>query len=60
MYFISLLFNWNSVALLSVIGAAKESLVKLAEEKYKLDLVFIDADKTGYLEYYKVSVKSCE
>ena len=36
------------------LGAAKDSLVKLVEEKQKFDLVFIDADKTGYLDYYKV------
>lgn len=35
------------------IGPASDTLVQLAREKQKFDLVFIDANKDGYLGYYK-------
>ncbi|CAL8101790.1 unnamed protein product [Orchesella dallaii] len=36
-----------------IVGAAQESLVKLKDEGKKFDLVYIDANKNGYLDYYK-------
>ncbi|ODN02123.1 Caffeoyl-CoA O-methyltransferase 1, partial [Orchesella cincta] len=36
-----------------MMGPAMESLVQLKEEGKKFDFVFIDADKQGYLNYYK-------
>ncbi|MEE4199323.1 O-methyltransferase [Erythrobacter sp.] len=35
-----------------MVGPAGESLASLAEEKCRFDLVFIDADKGGYWDYY--------
>jgi len=35
------------------IGDAKASLKALQEEGFKADLAFIDANKTGYLDYFK-------
>ena len=37
-----------------IIGDAKESLIKLIEEGKKYDLVFIDANKREYCEYYRL------
>ncbi|KAJ2851408.1 hypothetical protein IWW36_001176 [Coemansia brasiliensis] len=39
-----------------MIGDAHESLVKLADQKF--DLVFIDADKLSYLDYYKTIMEN--
>jgi len=36
-----------------IVGAASDSLVQVKEEGKKFDLVFIDADKGGYINYYK-------
>ncbi len=36
-----------------VVGDARESLSRLADAGASFDLVFIDADKTGYLAYYE-------
>ena len=36
------------------IGQAKDTLLQLAQEKQGFDIVFIDSDKPGYKEYYKV------
>ncbi|KAL4219530.1 hypothetical protein ACF0H5_022106 [Mactra antiquata] len=35
------------------IGPAQETLLQLVEEKAEFDLVFIDANKEGYTEYFK-------
>ena len=35
------------------VGPAIEGIAKLAAEGVRWDLAFIDADKTGYLGYYK-------
>ncbi|XP_045199962.2 O-methyltransferase MdmC-like [Mercenaria mercenaria] len=35
------------------IGDAKETLLKLSEEKAQYDVVFIDANKAGYVNYFK-------
>lgn len=35
------------------VGPASESIAKLAAQGVRFDLAFIDADKTGYLGYYK-------
>lgn len=37
-------------------GDAKDTLQKLAEEKAQFDFVFIDANKDGYVDYFKVRV----
>lgn len=37
-----------------MIGPAKSSLEILAKKKEQFDIVFIDADKEGYITYYKV------
>jgi len=34
-------------------GCAMESMKKLAEEGHKFDMVFMDADKENYINYYK-------
>ncbi|XP_053381328.1 O-methyltransferase MdmC-like [Mercenaria mercenaria] len=39
------------------IGDAKDTLLKLAEEKAQYDVVFIDANKTGYLNYFKTVIE---
>nr|XP_034326325.1 probable caffeoyl-CoA O-methyltransferase 1 isoform X2 [Crassostrea gigas] len=36
-----------------MIGPALNSLEILAEKQVKFDVIFIDADKTGYFQYYK-------
>jgi len=36
------------------IGPAKEALLELAEQGEKVDLVFMDSDKDGYVEYLQV------
>lgn len=36
-----------------VLGAASESIAKLAASGVRFDLAFLDADKTGYLGYYE-------
>lgn len=36
------------------IGDAVCSMEKLAEENWKFDVVFLDANKTGYLTYYNL------
>jgi len=35
------------------IGPAQDTLYKLKEEKAQFDLVFVDANKDGYLQYFK-------
>ncbi|XP_060072824.1 probable caffeoyl-CoA O-methyltransferase 2 [Ylistrum balloti] len=37
-----------------MIGPASESLQQLATEGQKFDMVFIDANKEGYIEYYNI------
>jgi len=39
-----------------ILGPATESLATLKDEGKTFDLIFIDADKTGYLQYYKVII----
>lgn len=36
-----------------MVGAASEGIAKLAAQGKCFDLAFLDADKTGYLGYYK-------
>jgi len=36
------------------LGPAKDSLLALADEKKQFDLVFVDANKDGYKEYYQI------
>lgn len=38
------------------IGDAVTSMEKLAEEGRKFDVVFLDANKTGYLTYYNLAM----
>lgn len=42
-------------SLLFLVGLAQETLLHLVDEKQQFDLVFIDANKDGYLEYFKVT-----
>ncbi|OWF43376.1 caffeoyl-CoA O-methyltransferase-like [Mizuhopecten yessoensis] len=37
-----------------MIGPAKDNMEQLAQEGQKFDIVFIDANKEGYLDYYKI------
>uniref|UniRef100_A0A8W8I217 Uncharacterized protein n=1 Tax=Magallana gigas TaxID=29159 RepID=A0A8W8I217_MAGGI len=41
----------------NVEGPALNSLEILAEKQVKFDVIFIDADKTGYFQYYKVCLQ---
>lgn len=43
-------FNFN----LNTNGPAKSSLEILAKKKEQFEIIFIDADKEGYITYYKV------
>ncbi|XP_033735961.1 probable caffeoyl-CoA O-methyltransferase 1 isoform X2 [Pecten maximus] len=36
------------------IGPAKDNMEKLAQEGHQFDIVFIDANKEGYMDYYKI------
>ncbi|XP_062577346.1 probable caffeoyl-CoA O-methyltransferase 1 [Saccostrea cucullata] len=36
-----------------IVGPALESMGKLAEKKMKFDIIFMDANKDGYVSYYK-------
>jgi caffeoyl-CoA O-methyltransferase len=36
-----------------VVGPASESIDKLAKRGVRFDIAFLDADKSGYLGYYK-------
>lgn len=36
-----------------VVGPANESIEKLAQRGVRFDIAFLDADKSGYLGYYK-------
>jgi caffeoyl-CoA O-methyltransferase len=38
------------------LGPAKDSIATLAESGEQLDLVFIDADKSGYIDYWEASL----
>ncbi|XP_060072826.1 O-methyltransferase MdmC-like [Ylistrum balloti] len=37
-----------------MIGPATESLQQLAKERHQFDIIFIDANKEGYTDYYKI------
>lgn len=37
-----------------MVGPATESIEQLAKEKQKFDIIFIDANKEGYIDYYKM------
>ncbi|XP_060569791.1 O-methyltransferase MdmC-like [Ruditapes philippinarum] len=39
------------------IGDAKDTLLKLAEEQAQYDIVFIDANKAGYVDYFKTVMR---
>ena len=38
-----------------IVGRAIDSLATLKTEEKQFDLIFIDADKNNYINYYKVS-----
>ena len=44
----------------AIIGSALESINNLKKEKHKFDLVFIDADKENYKNYYNQSLDLIE
>lgn len=53
--------NWELAGVANKItlklGKAIQSLEQLLEQKLKFDLIFIDADKTSYKDYYEISKK---
>jgi predicted O-methyltransferase YrrM len=38
------------------VGAAADFMKKMVEDGEKYDLIFIDADKENYIEYYELSL----
>ena len=38
------------------VGAAVDAMKKMIEDGDKFDLIFIDADKENYIEYYELSL----
>ena len=46
--------------IMTIIGPALESISNLKKEKQKFDLVFIDADKENYKNYYNQSLDLIE
>ena len=40
-------------------GDARETLHQLVKEKQSFDIIFLDADKPSYKEYYKVTTQGC-
>jgi len=38
------------------IGAAADAMKKMIQDGEKFDLIFIDADKENYIEYYELSL----
>lgn len=38
------------------VGAAAEAMKKMVQDGVKFDLIFIDADKENYIEYYELSL----
>ena len=46
--------------IMTIIGPALESISNLKKEKQKFDLVFIDADKENYKNYYNQSLELIE
>ena len=38
-------------------GPASEGIASLAAQGVRFDLAFLDADKTGYLGYYKQAMR---
>jgi len=43
-----------------VMGQATDSMKKMVENGDKFDIIFIDADKENYIEYYELSLKLLE
>jgi len=43
-----------------IVGQAVESMNKMVENGDKFDIIFIDADKENYIEYYEISLKLLE
>jgi caffeoyl-CoA O-methyltransferase len=41
------------------IGDAIESIKQLSAEGHTFDIVFLDANKTGYLDYYNLVMDNC-
>jgi len=52
-------FNTSSVSnkIELIVGQAVDSMNKMVENGDKFDLIFIDADKENYIEYYELSLK---
>jgi len=42
------------------VGQANEFMKKMVEDGEKFDIIFIDADKENYIEYYELSLKLLE
>jgi len=43
-----------------IVGQAVEAMNKMVENGDKFDIIFIDADKENYIEYYELSLKLLE
>jgi len=43
-----------------IVGQAVQSMNKMVENGDKFDIIFIDADKENYIEYYEISLKLLE
>lgn len=41
------------------VGDATESIKQLSAEGQAFDIVFLDANKTGYLDYYNLVMDNC-
>jgi predicted O-methyltransferase YrrM len=39
-----------------IVGSAADAMKKMVQDGEKFDLIFIDADKENYIEYYELSL----
>ena len=55
-------FNTSNVSnkIELIVGQAVESMNKMLDNGDKFDIIFIDADKENYIEYYEISLKLLE
>lgn len=43
-----------------IVGSAADAMKKMVQDGEKFDLIFIDADKENYIEYYELSLQLLE
>jgi len=43
-----------------IVGAAAEAMKQMVDQGERFDVIFIDADKENYIEYYELSLKLLE